>query len=104
VVDLATAHQLALDALSPHEQLIYNLGNGRGFSVREVLEVARHVTGQPIPAVESPRRPGDPAVLVASSSKIQLELHWKPRFTDLENIVRSAWDWHRSHPNGYKTC
>ncbi len=104
VVDLATAHQLALDALSRHEQLIYNLGNGLGFSVREVLEVARRVTGHPIPAVESPRRPGDPAVLVASSNKIQLELHWKPRFTDLENIVRSAWHWHRSRPNGYKTC
>jgi len=103
VVDLATAHQLALDALSRHEKLIYNLGNGRGFSVREVLEVARRVTGHPIPAPESPRRPGDPAVLVASSNKIQLELHWKPRFTDLENIVRSAWDWHRSRPNGYKT-
>jgi len=103
VVDLATAHQLALDALSRHEKLIYNLGNGRGFSVREVLEVGRRVTGHPIPAVESPRRPGDPAVLVASSNKIQLELHWKPRFTDLENIVRSAWDWHRSRPNGYKT-
>ena len=103
VVDLAAAHLLALDALSRHEQLIYNLGNGRGFSVREVIEVARRVTGHPIPAVERPRRPGDPAVLVASSKKIQLELNWKPCFADLENIVRGAWDWHRSHPNGYRT-
>ncbi len=101
VVDLAAAHLLALDALEERSQLIYNLGNGRGFSVREVLEVARHVTGHAIPAVETARRPGDPAVLVASSEKIQKELHWRPRYADLETIVGSAWRWQRQHPNGY---
>jgi len=104
VMDLAAAHLLALDALSRCGQLIYNLGNGRGFSVRDVIEVARQVTGHPIPAAESPRRLGDPAVLVASSTKIQRELGWKPRYTDLESIVLSAWDWHRNHPNGYEQC
>jgi UDP-glucose 4-epimerase len=82
--------------------LIYNLGNGQGFSVRQVVEVARRVTGHSIPVIESPRRPGDPAVLVASSAKIQSELGWKSRFGELEQIVASAWDWHRSHPNGYE--
>ncbi len=101
VLDLAAAHVLALNALSQHEQLIYNLGNGKGFSVREVLEVARKVTGHPIPALESPRRAGDPAVLVASSEKIQRELHWTPGFCELEQIVGSAWEWHRNHPHGY---
>jgi UDP-glucose 4-epimerase len=102
VVDLATAHLLALDALAEHDRLIYNLGNGRGFSVRQVIEVARRVTGHRIPAVETPRRPGDPAVLVASSAKIQQELHWQPQYPELETIVASAWEWHRRHPNGYE--
>jgi UDP-glucose 4-epimerase len=102
VLDLATAHVAALDALSNNDQLIYNLGNGRGFSVRQVVEVARTVTGHPIPAVESPRRPGDPAVLVASSVKIQRELGWKPHFCQLEQIIASAWEWHHSHPQGYR--
>jgi UDP-glucose 4-epimerase len=101
VVDLAATHLAALDALQQNDRLIYNLGNGRGFSVREVLEVARRVTGHPIPSIESPRRPGDPAVLVASSSKIQKELHWRPKFCDLQQIISSAWDWHREHPHGY---
>ena len=100
--DLASAHVLSLQALSEHSKLIYNLGNGRGFSVREVVEVARQVTGHPIPAVESPRRPGDPAVLVASSEKIQRELGWTPQFTKLEQIVSTAWDWHRQNPSGYQ--
>lgn len=101
VVDLADAHLLALEALARESQLIFNLGNGRGFSVREVIEVARRVTGHAIPAVETPRRPGDPAVLVASSEKIQRELGWKPRFGDLETIVASAWEWHQKHKEGY---
>jgi UDP-glucose 4-epimerase len=101
VVDLASAHLLALDALEGHDRLIYNLGNGQGFSVREVVEVARKVTGHPIPVIESPRRLGDPAILIASSAKIQRELNWRPKFPDLETIVASAWEWHRSHPNGY---
>jgi UDP-glucose 4-epimerase len=101
VSDLAQAHLLALNALGERAPLIYNLGNGRGFSVREVIEVARRVTGHPIPAIASPRRPGDPAVLVASSEKIRDELGWSPRYADLESIVKSAWEWHRAHPNGY---
>ena len=101
VLDLASAHVLALNALATRDRLIYNLGNGRGFSVREVVEVARKVTGHPIPAQEAPRRPGDPAVLVASSERIRRELGWQPRYTDLQQIVASAWEWRRSHPDGY---
>jgi UDP-glucose 4-epimerase len=101
VSDLATAHLLVLEALKEKERLIYNLGNGRGFSVREVIETVRRVAGHPIPAIESPRRAGDPAVLVASSEKIKKELGWTPKYADLESIVRSAWDWRKAHPNGY---
>jgi len=101
VMDLASAHLLALDALERHDRLIYNLGNGQGFSVREVIEVARKITGHPIPVVESPRRPGDPAILIAGAARIQRELNWRPLFPDLENIVASAWRWHRAHPHGY---
>jgi UDP-glucose 4-epimerase len=102
IADLSAAHLLALAALEQKEKLIYNLGNGRGFSVREVIDVARKVTGHPIPAQETPRRPGDPAVLVASSQKIQRELGWKPKHPELESIVRSAWEWHQRHPQGYE--
>jgi UDP-glucose 4-epimerase len=101
VSDLATAHLLVLEALGERERLIYNLGSGRGFSVREVVAAARKITGHAIPARESPRRAGDPAVLVASSEKIKRELGWKPRYTDLEGIVESAWNWRKSHPAGY---
>jgi UDP-glucose 4-epimerase len=101
VADLASAHLLALDALGHHSRLVYNLGNGLGFSVRKVIDVARRVTGHPIPAVDSPRRPGDPATLVASSEKIRRELGWRPKFPDLESIVATAWEWHRKHPMGY---
>lgn len=101
VVDLADAHVLALEALSQRDQLIYNLGNGRGFTVREVIETARRVTGHAIPAAEAPRRAGDPAVLLASSEKIMRELRWQPRYPELESIIASAWEWHRKHPNGY---
>ncbi len=105
VSDLARAHLLALDALEDAREnsrpLIYNLGNGQGFSVRQVVEVAREVTGHAIPAIESPRRAGDPAVLIASSEKIRRELSWQPQFPDLKTIVESAWQWHRAHPDGY---
>ena len=101
VLDLASAHLLALDALERHDRLIYNLGNGQGFSVREVIEVARKVTGRPITVVESPRRPGDPAILIASAARIRRELNWRPQFPDLETIVASAWRWHSAHPHGY---
>jgi UDP-glucose 4-epimerase len=100
VVDLAQAHILALDALDEGSRT-YNLGNGQGYTVREVIETAREVTGHPIPAVEGPRRPGDPAALVASSDKIRRELGWQPRYPGLHEIVASAWAWHRVHPNGY---
>jgi UDP-glucose 4-epimerase len=98
VSDLSSAHQFAMAALlEPGEpkRLIYNLGNGVGFSVREVIESVRRVTGHPIPVVEELRRPGDPAVLIASSAKIIRELHWRPEFTDMDGIVRSAWEWHQ---------
>lgn len=102
VSDLANAHLLVLDALREQDKLIYNLGNGRGFSVRQVVDTVRRVTGHPIPARAVGRRPGDPAVLVASADRIKRELGWNPRHPGLEDIVRSAWDWRRAHPNGYK--
>jgi UDP-glucose 4-epimerase len=102
ISDLVSAHLMALDALERNDRLIYNLGSGRGFSVREVIEAARIVTGHAIPVVESPRRPGDSARLVASPKKITAELGWSPQFTDLREIISSAWEWHQSHPAGYK--
>jgi UDP-glucose 4-epimerase len=99
VSDLADAHLLALDALRAASEkplpLIFNLGNGHGFSVREVIESARRVTGHPIPVEIHPRRPGDPALLVASSQKALRELGWKPRYTQLDEILRTAWSWHQ---------
>lgn len=100
VSDLASAHLAVLQALEDGSRT-YNLGNGQGFSVKEVVECARRVTGHSIPAVVGPRRPGDPAVLVASSDKIKEELGWQPRYTELEAIIESAWQWHRRHPDGY---
>ncbi len=102
ITDLISAHLLALDALGEKDRLVYNLGNGSGYSVREVIETARAVTGHPVPAVESPRRPGDAPRLVASSEKIRRELGWIPQHPQLEEIIASAWEWHRLHPNGYK--
>lgn len=102
VLDLASAHLLALEALSQDSRLIYNLGTGQGFSVREVIELAQRITGHAIPAVECARRPGDPSTLVASSEKIQKELGWRPKHSDLENILSTAWEWHRRHPNGFR--
>ena len=101
VSDLAEAHIRALGALESRGQLIYNLGNGKGFSVRDVVETARRVTGHAIPAEIEARRPGDPPVLVASSEKIGRELGWTPKHATLESIIASAWEWHRTHPRGY---
>lgn len=100
VADLADAHVRALEALDGGSRS-YNLGNGQGYSVRQVIETARAVTGHPIPAVVGPRRPGDPAVLVAGSDRIRRELGWAPRHPDLRAIIGSAWEWHRTHPHGY---
>jgi UDP-glucose 4-epimerase len=94
VTDLAQAHILALEALlDGHSNRVYNLGNQRGFSVKEVVEAAREVTGHPIPTKESPRRPGDPPVLVAGSERIKKELGWEPRYDDLKTIIETAWGW-----------
>lgn len=95
VQDLAHAHLLAFEALVNRDRLIYNIGNGQGFSIREVIESARRVTGHPIPVEEAERRPGDPAVLIASSEKIERELGWKREFDKLDEIVASAWKWHQ---------
>lgn len=83
------------------ESKIYNLGNGKGFSVKEVIEAARRVTGHAIPAKVEARRAGDPAILVASSDRTKAELSWKPKHDSLEQIIESAWNWHQSHPQGY---
>jgi UDP-glucose 4-epimerase len=95
VSDLADAHLLALNALNASDQLVYNLGNGKGFSVQEVIQSARRVTGHSIPVELSPRRQGDPAVLVASSEKAIRELGWRPRYAQLDDILRTAWAWHK---------
>jgi UDP-glucose 4-epimerase len=102
IVDLAQAHILALDALDQGSRT-YNLGNGQGYSVKEVIHTCRQVTGHPIPADIGPRRPGDPAILVASSDKIRRELRWVPQYPDLRTIIEHAWNWHRTHPHGYRS-
>jgi len=102
IADLVNAHLLALDGLRDGNKLIYNLGSGNGYSVREVIETARQVTGHLIPVNELPRRPGDSARLVASSEKIKRELGWKPQHDDLTEIITSAWAWHKWHPKGYE--
>jgi UDP-glucose 4-epimerase len=103
VMDLASAHRLSVNRLRTGGGVeAFNLGSGTGFSVQQVIDVAREVTGRDILAVHSPRRPGDPAVLVASSDKAKQVLGWKPQYDDLSTIVASAWAWHQSHPNGYE--
>jgi UDP-glucose 4-epimerase len=102
VIDLAQAHILAMRALADGPSRKYNLGNGRGFSVKEVIETARQVTGHSIPAVVGPRRPGDPAVLIASSETINHELGWVPHYPNLRSIIETAWRWHLAHPHGYE--
>ncbi len=101
VVDIADAHVLALETLDSVSGEAFNVGNSRGHSVRDVLETARQVTGRPIPARVAPRRPGDPSTLVASGEKIRRMLRWSPRFSPLESIIQSAWDWKQRDPLGY---
>jgi len=103
VDDLAAAHEQALHAIRPGEFEAYNVGTGRGYSVREVIRTAEAVTGKPIAVVEAPRRPGDPPILVAAADKIRTRLGWSPKYPELRPIVESAWRWHRTHPNGYAT-
>jgi UDP-glucose 4-epimerase len=102
VVDLAQAHILAMEALDRLGTATYNLGNGNGFTILELIETAKRVTGRDIPYTFGPRRPGDPAILIASSEKIRAELGWQPRYPQLEQIVASAWEWHSRHPHGYR--
>ncbi len=103
VTDLAAAHILAVKYLTEgKESNIFNLGNGVGFTVNEVIEAARKITDSPIPQVVAPRRAGDPAKLIASSEKAKSVLGWKPQYEDIEEIIASAWKWHKSHPNGYR--
>jgi len=108
VEDLARAHLLALEGAGGRtsqggEHRIYNLGNGAGFSVKEVVKTAREVTGREIEAVEAPRRPGAPAVLVASSRKIREELGWAPKKPELDVMISDAWEWMQAHPCGYRS-
>ena len=99
IIDLAQAHILALEA---EKQGFYNLGNGDGYSVRQVIQTCEKVTGSRIPAVEKPRRPGDPPKLVASAQKAIRDLGWKPKYPKLEDIISTAWAWHKAHPHGYE--
>jgi UDP-glucose-4-epimerase GalE len=104
VTDLADAHVKALEAIvETGASGAYNLGTGRPHSVREVIDTVQRVAGRPVPWTLAPRREGDPAVLYAAPQKAQTALHWKPRYADLETIVRTAWEWHRAHPHGYQT-
>ena len=98
IIDLAQAHMLAME---PGKNGYYNLGNGEGYSVRQVIETCERVSGKPIPAIEEPRRPGDPPRLVAGAQKAIDELGWKPQLASLDQIVESAWRWHQANPNGY---
>jgi len=107
ILDLAQAHILALEAISPGQGKVYNLGSERGYSVREVIAAAEKVTGlaaqgRKIPVVDAPRRPGDPPVLLASSDAAKKELGWRPKKSSLESIMQSAWKWHKEHPRGFK--
>jgi UDP-glucose 4-epimerase len=101
VEDLAEAHALALEQTQPGQFRAFNLGTGRGYSVREVIRTVEEVTGLAVPVKEGKRREGDPAELVAAPAKAMKELGWKPRYLDLEDIVRTAWAWHRAHPGGF---
>jgi UDP-glucose 4-epimerase len=103
VLDLAQAHILAMESLDRLGVRKYNLGNGNGFSILELIQTAEKVTGRQIPYTFGPRRAGDPAILIASSTKIREELGWKPQYPELEQIVGSAWEWHSRHPHGYRS-
>jgi UDP-glucose 4-epimerase len=100
VIDLAQAHILALEALDQGSRK-YNLGNGKGYSICEVIQTVQEVTGKEIPSIIGPRRPGDPAELIASSKSIRSQLGWQPQYPDLKTIIESAWQWHLKHPDGY---
>ena len=103
IVDIAEAHILALEALHAGEGCdIFNLGNGKGFSVKQIIQAASKVTGRTIPVIKSQRRPGDPPILIASSEKIGRRLGWSPRYGKLEEIIDTAWRWHRTHPHGFR--
>jgi UDP-glucose 4-epimerase len=103
VTDLAAAHVLALDSLvSGGASAVYNLGSGRPTSVRQVLDAVKRVTGKAVPYSQGPRRPGDPAVLYASSERIKKDLGWTPRYEDIDTIVETAWHWREAHPSGYR--
>lgn len=101
VEDLSAAHITAMEALKPGDTRVYNLGIGRGYSVKEVLDSAKRVTGVEIPAEYGPRRPGDPAILYADAQKIQRELGWSARYIEIDEIVATAWNWFKNHPEGY---
>jgi UDP-glucose-4-epimerase GalE len=101
VMDLADAHLLALEVLSEGGSRVYNLGSGTGYSVMQVIETARRITGHPIPVQYGPRRAGDLAVLVADSTRIKRELGWQPAYDNLERIIETAWQWHKIHPDGF---
>jgi len=101
IEDLCRAHLLALERLENHPELVYNLGNGTGYTVREVIETVRKVSGRDFKVLETPRRQGDPPELTADSTKARKELGWQPQIADLEKIVDSAWIWHQAHPDGY---
>ena len=103
IMDIAQAHALALERISDFAGRIYNMGNIHGFSVRQVAQTASRIAGRNIPCRQAPRRPGDPGVLVASSDRIREELGWSPKFSTLEAIVQTAWDWKQNHPRGYAT-
>lgn len=102
VIDLAQAHILAMDALCNGKTGAYNVGLGKGYSVKEIIETCREVTGHQIPTEVAPRRAGDPPALVASSEKIRNELGWTPKYTNIKEIIKSAWEWHKNNPEGYK--
>jgi len=102
IADLVSAHILTVEALAEKDKLVYNVGSGNGFSVREVIDTASAVVGNVIPVKEMPRRPGDSARLVASSQKIRRELGWQPKHDNMRDIIGSAWEWHRGHPRGYE--
>ncbi len=101
IEDLCRAHLLALEKLDQNNELIYNLGNGQGYSVREVIETVKQISGTNFKVVETDRRPGDPPILTSDATKVMTELEWKPQFPELEKIITTAWQWHNEHPDGY---
>ena len=101
IEDLCRAHLLALEKLNRSSELIYNLGNGKGYSVRKVIDTVKQVSGKDFKVVETSRRTGDPPVLTSDATKAKKELGWKPQYPELEKIIATAWQWHNENPNGY---